>query len=92
MTSDLTEVDAPVRHRRDLVVDVQVPQLGLPRLFVRGEQTLETIEADDLLAAQAESARNGSDVASATSVRVAPERELARVSRMSHTRSTDLIG
>ena len=36
--SNLPEVNAPVRRGRNLVVDVQVPQLGLPRLLVRGEE------------------------------------------------------
>src|SRR5687767_6072089 len=48
MTLNFAEVYPTVGHRRDLVVDVQVPQLRPVRAAVRREEILEAAELGDL--------------------------------------------
>src|SRR5699024_6091682 len=61
----LAEVNPPVRRGRNVVVHVQVPQLGLSGLLMRGEELPESTQSGDLFTAQAEAACDGGDVATA---------------------------
>ena len=55
----------PIRRRRNRIIHMQIPKLGLPRRIVRREQFLEAPQRIDLFAAQAEPSRDGGDVAAA---------------------------